>query len=613
MGEDENGDIQWKTTQEVLIEKHPQEKATAAETILTEPEADEIHHDPIVFERITGESIKIAANKTQGAAGPSGLDAYAWRRFCSSYKSASVDLCNALAAIARRLCTSIVHQEGLPSFVACRLIPLNKNPGVRPIAIGKVPRRIIAKSILKVIRNDIQEAGVPLEACAGHEAGCEAAVHAMNEIMSLDETEAVLLVDTNNAFNTINRKVALHNIGVICPAISTVLNNTYQIPVRLFVTGGGEIESSEGITQGDPLAMAIYALAVTPLIRRLRSDEPSVEQVWFADDSTGGGKINPLRNWWQCLPTVGPRMGYYPNANKTHLIVKPQFQVEAIKVFEGTGIKVTTEGHEMLGSTIGSTHFAEEYTSNKVQDFVEEIENLSKIADRYPQSAYAALTQCIMGKWRYIMRTIEGVETLFQPLEDVINQTFIPALTGRSQCNPDERRLLSLPIRHGGLNIINPVTSASGEYLASQKISEPLKDMIVQQKESFNKPQLQSIKTDLRRLKQQEIKSVVQETRESLSIPKQRMMDLLCEKGSSSWLSVLPLQDHGFNLNKGEFRDALNLRYGWQLKNVPHHCKCGKVFSTDHAMICPYGGLPIVRHNEIRDITTQWLMEVFLM
>ena len=46
-------------------------------------------------------------------------------------------------------------------------------------------------------------------------------------------------------------------------------------------------------------------------------------------------------------------------------------------------------------------------------------------------------------------------------------------------------------------------------------------------------------------------------------------MDLQCEKGSSSWLTVLPLQDQGFNLNKGEFRDALSLRYGWQWRNVP--------------------------------------------
>ena len=268
IGEDENCVIQMKTAREVLIEKHPQGKLATAETLLTKPDVDEIHYDPIIFERITGEAIRIAPNKTQGAAGPLGVDAYEWRRFCSSYKSASVDLCNALAGIARRQCTSTVHPESLSAFVACRLIPLNKNPGVRPIGIGQVPRRIIGKSILKAVGDDIQETAGPLQACAGHEAGCEAAVYTMKEIMSPAETEAVLLVDANNAFNTINRQAALHNIGVICSAISTVLNNTYQIPVRLFVTGGEETESSGGIIQGDPLAMAMYALAITSLIRR---------------------------------------------------------------------------------------------------------------------------------------------------------------------------------------------------------------------------------------------------------------------------------------------------------------------------------------------------------
>ena len=63
-------------------------------------------------------------------------------------------------------------------------------------------------------------------------------------------------------------------------------------------------------------------------------------------------------------------------------------------------------------------------------------------------------------------------------------------------------------------------------------------------------------------------------------------------------------------MNKGGFRDALSLRYGWQLKNTPHYCRCGKSLSTDHAMTCPLGGLPIARHNEIRDVTAQWLNEV---
>ena len=60
--------------------------------------------------------------------------------------------------------------------------------------------------------------------------------------------------------NCLNQKVALHNSVKLCPAISTLLSNTYKCPADLFV-GGETLKSSEGVTQGDPLAMAMYALA----------------------------------------------------------------------------------------------------------------------------------------------------------------------------------------------------------------------------------------------------------------------------------------------------------------------------------------------------------------
>ena len=87
------------------------------------------------------------------------------------------------------------------------------------------------------------------------------------------------MVDASNAFNSINRKAALHNINVSCPSLAQVLINTYRAPVRLFITGSGEISSTEGTTQGDPLAMSIYALAITPLINQLRSHYPDVPGV----------------------------------------------------------------------------------------------------------------------------------------------------------------------------------------------------------------------------------------------------------------------------------------------------------------------------------------------
>ena len=63
-----------------------------------------------------------------------------------------------------------------------------------------------------------------------------------------DETEAILLVDASNAFNAINRQASLHNIQILCPAISTILINSHQVRIKLFIAGEGEIESSEGTT-----------------------------------------------------------------------------------------------------------------------------------------------------------------------------------------------------------------------------------------------------------------------------------------------------------------------------------------------------------------------------
>ena len=145
----------------------------------------------------------------------------------SYFGSASVTLCNSLAAVARRLCIQDVDSAELMAFVACRLIPLDKKPGVRPIGVGDVPRRIIAKAILHVIGDDIQLAAGALQTCAGHDAGSEAAIHAMKSIFDDDNTQAALLVDATNAFNLVNRQAALHNISVLCPSFSTILKNTY--------------------------------------------------------------------------------------------------------------------------------------------------------------------------------------------------------------------------------------------------------------------------------------------------------------------------------------------------------------------------------------------------
>ena len=98
--------------------------------------------------------------------------------------------------------------------------------------------------------------------------------------------------------------------------------------------------------------------------------------------------------------------------------------------------------------------------------------------------------------------------------------------------------------------------------------------------------------------------------KQSLPAPLTRSMDLAQEKGASTWLTSLPIQEFGFALHKNAFQDALALRYNWQPLRAPTACTCGTKFSVEHALSCPKGGFPSIRHNEIRDLTANLLTEV---
>ena len=201
------------TVLDALKEKHPPASPVNINALIDPGgHPEEIH--PVIFDQITAQSIRQAALHTKGAAGPSAFDALQWRRLCTSFKSVSSDLCHSLALIARRICSYFVNPKAL---LACRLLALDKCPGIRPIGICETHRRIISKAILAVTRSDLREAAGAEQLCAGQIAGIEAAIHSVRCAFSDDESDAVLLVDATNAFNTSNRQVALINVRHLCP------------------------------------------------------------------------------------------------------------------------------------------------------------------------------------------------------------------------------------------------------------------------------------------------------------------------------------------------------------------------------------------------------------
>ena len=207
---------------------------------------------------------------------------------------------------------STVDPSCISPLLASRFIALDKNPGVRPIGIGETSRRIITKAVLTVTRGDVQDAAGSVQLCAGQIAGVEAAVHAVQKSFRQDEREAALFVDVSNAFNSLNHDASLHNIRFLCPSISTILINTYRVPTELFMDGE-VMFSREGTTQGDPLAMPMYAVATIPLIKRLPN---SVSQVWYADDAAALGSITELRKWWDNLVDLGQSFAESPGQSR---------------------------------------------------------------------------------------------------------------------------------------------------------------------------------------------------------------------------------------------------------------------------------------------------------
>ena len=82
---------------------------------------------------------------------------------CSkNFKTEGKALREEIASFTRNLLKTCYHPSLLESYTSCRLIPLDKNPGTRPIGIGEVLRRIIGKTISTFLKEEIKQAAGPL-------------------------------------------------------------------------------------------------------------------------------------------------------------------------------------------------------------------------------------------------------------------------------------------------------------------------------------------------------------------------------------------------------------------------------------------------------------------
>jgi hypothetical protein len=275
----------------------------------------------------------------------------------------------------------------------------------------------------------------------------------------------------------------------------------------------------------------------------------------------------------------------------------------------GLGFRVCS-GHRYLGGFIGDASSRDEFVSSKISSWTQTVRQLSLVAsEKYSHSAYTGYTKLLQHQWTFLQRVIPNIDVLFQPLENEIISSFIPALFGASSqesCD-DLRPLLALPVKSAGLAAPNPVSTCAGNYQSSTVMSSHLL-LAIQGKIPFSfQAHNDTCKVALhgaRAGKQLTNESTLSKFLSSLPSPAKGHPSLAraIERATATgmWLSTIPTDFNGSVLGNQEFQDGIRMRYMKVPKDLPSKCDgCNSDFSVSHAHQCKKGGLIIRRHDEI--------------
>ena len=637
---------------EVLRDKHPAMRVPDATSLQREAfESYDSTPEPVPL-NITPEIVEKVACRLSGGAGPSGTDSVDLRNWLLRFGAESAGLRRELALHAEWLANTHPPWAAYRALMAGRLVALDKQPGVRPVGIGEIYRRLMAKSVLQAIGHQATSACGNLNLCAGLAAGIEGAIHALETTWqattsapaNLDPAEGVppriptahtcppqpapptptegvapatssaapaaLLIDARNGFNELSRLAMLWTVRHLWKNGARFAFNCYRHEVQLIVRRPSghpcyTLLSQEGVTQGDPLSMVLYGLALVPLAKRLRNAVPTLLQPWYADDSAMMGQAKDIATAMSLLLQHGPERGYFPEPAKSILICRPTDEANIQSTLSAFSFQYR-QGSRYVGGYLGDRSSRNQWLDPQVQKWTAGVKTLARIARHFPQTAYAGLSKSLQAEWQYLQRVTPDCGSAFSPVEDAIRTAFLPALLGSDEPVADALRTrITLPVKCSGLGLPNPVDSASHHHSTSRESTSTLSKSICQNADlhvgAYLHDSHQARRTG--RMTRLQADQAVLESLAAASRPIQaRQLRRACDTGA--WLTAMPDRLNGTELAADEFRDSLRLRLGLSPIGLPTSCDgCNQRFTVEHALSCKKGGLITLRHN---DVAAEW-------
>ena len=127
----------------------------------------------------TEDDVMWVASKLSGAAGALGAEAMELRNWLLCFGCVSEELRVVVARLDEWMANSSPPWASYRALMACRLVALDKRPGLRPMGIGEMLRRALAKLVMRAAGDQAKTACGNFQLCAGLKAGIEGATHAV--------------------------------------------------------------------------------------------------------------------------------------------------------------------------------------------------------------------------------------------------------------------------------------------------------------------------------------------------------------------------------------------------------------------------------------------------
>ena len=294
-----------------------------------------------------------------------------------------------------------------------KLLPFAKSGGgVRPIAIGTGIRRVVSTLALRASSRELRKALGPCQFGVSVKNGVEYCIHKARYDL-LTSRKFLLVFDIKNAFNAVFRDAIFKQVSIAIPSLLPLVSLFYEHPSSLLLPGGQGLFSEEGTQQGDPLAPALFSLALAPVLAKLAEDFQNFDLRAYLDDIcvSSAHAEDLIDEFIPALKRELKGIGLELQISKSALVVPegahcPDLDcqgLEVIKLDEGEGIK-------FLGSPVGAPDFVSDFLKDIFSEYVSLCDAIlllktNQFAKHAKETCFDLIISCVACKFNFIFRT----------------------------------------------------------------------------------------------------------------------------------------------------------------------------------------------------------------